>query len=416
MKIRHLSIEHFRAIEYLNFDCSENVNAFIGNNGAGKSTVLEAIVLLYSWLNAKLNSSNGKGRLIRKDDIRIGSEYCFLSIEAEHKGMTARWSLLRGNAPANLREKQTDLKQLEAFVSHIREYNEDERYMFSIFGVNRNISYIAANKKVYGKTDEKQSFARYSFANTSWKPFFNWFLERENEENRMKARFNIQYHDESLDTIRECLKEVFPNYKNLRIEDRPTRFVIEKDGKDINFERLSDGEKCYITLVLDIARRLSLQNDGMTSILDGEQVILIDEVDLHLHPAWQLKVISNLEQKFPHCQFFVSSHSPLVLSSLGVNDKLVVLRDGGELELSDIPYGDNSDYILKRFFGLSAVRNPDVQAEIDSISRELSKDQANLNEIERRLDSLKDKGVQFEESVKMRLQLAQKKKKTDEKN
>lgn len=410
MKIRHLTIENFRAIEHLDFDCSVNVNSFIGDNGAGKSTVLEAIALLYSWLNARFSSPKGKGRLIRKEDVRIGSKYCFLSIEAEHKGNIARWSLLRGEAPSDSIERQTDLNQLELFVTRIRESNEDERYMFSIFGVNRNIAFVSVDKKAYGKKEEPPASIRNLFANTSWKPFFNWYYERENEENRMKARFNMQYHDESLDTIRECLKEVFPNYTNLRIEDRPTRFVITKDGKDINFERLSDGEKCYITLVLDIARRLSLQNDGQTPILDGEQVILIDEVDLHLHPAWQLMVISNLEQKFPHCQFFVTSHSPLVLSGLGDQDKLVVLRNGGKLELSDIPYGDNGDYILKRFFGLDTVRNPKVQAEINSISAELSKEHPDLHEVEHKLNTLKEHGVQFEESVKMRLLLAQKKK------
>ena len=285
-----------------------------------------------------------------------------------------------------------------------------------MYGVYRNISSVHINKRVYGGKETSLGVVRNSLASTSWKEFFNWYYERENEENRMKARFNIQYHDESLDTIRECLTEVFPGYSNLRIEDRPTRFVIEKNEQDINFDRLSDGEKCYIALVLDIARRLSMQNDGQREMLEGEQVILIDELDLHLHPSWQLQVIGNLEHKFPNCQFFVSSHSSLVLSGLGENDKLVVLRDGGQLELSDIPYGDNGDYILKRFFGLRSVRNPMVQKEINSISEELIKENPDLNEIERRLDFLKEKGVQFEESVKMRLQLAQKKKKAYEKN
>lgn len=159
-----------------------------------------------------------------------------------------------------------------------------------------------------------------------------------------------------------------------------------------------------------------MQNDGLSPILEGDQIIVIDELDLHLHPSWQLQVISNLERKFPNCQFFVSSHSSLVLSSLSTQDKLIVLRDGGQLELSDIPYGDNGDYILKRFFGLHSVRNLKVQEEIDSISAELIKEHPNFNEIERKLDTLKGKGVQFEESVKMRLQLAQKKKKTYEKD
>lgn len=328
--------------------------------------------------------------------------------------MPAQWSLLKGDATDNI-EKQTDLKQLDYLVNHIREYNENEQYFFSVYGVNRNISSVSVHTSLYGKKEKKPSPARNFLVNTNWKPFFNWYYERENEENRMKARFNTQYHDESLDAIRDCLKEVFPNYKNLRVEDRPTRFMIEKDGNDINFERLSDGEKCYITLVLDIARRLSMQN-GSNPIFDGEQVILIDELDLHLHPSWQLQVISNLEHKFPHCQFFVTSHSSLVLSSLGMDDQLVVLRDGVKLELSDIPYGDNGDYILKRFFGLDAVRNPEVQAEIDSVSFELSKEHPDIEKIEYKLRMLKEKGVQFEESVKMRLLLAQKKKEAHEKN
>lgn len=415
MKIKHLLIENFRAIEHLDLDCSMGANVFIGDNGVGKSTVLEAIGMLLSWLNARCSSPKGRGRNIRKEDIRQGSAYCFLSVEVEHQGMTFRWSLFNGAVQKKI-DRRTDLSSLDAFVAHIHEYQEDERYLFTVYGVNRNISSITLNKRLYGSREGKQDIVRTTFSATSWKLFFNWYYERENEENRMKARFNAQYHDESLDVIRECLSEVFPGYKNLRIEDRPTRFVIEKEGRAINFERLSDGEKCYITLVLDIARRLSLQNDGWKPILECEQVIMIDEVDLHLHPSWQLSVVSNLQRKFPNCQFFVTSHSPLVLSSLGEGGQLVVLRDGHRVELSDIPYGDNGDYILKRFFGLKSVRDPEVQAEIDSIAAELSKNHPDLDDVERKLNALKEKGVQFEESVKMHLQLAQKRKEVHEEN
>lgn len=416
MKIKHVIIENFRAIKKLDFECSGKVNVFIGDNGVGKTTVLEAIFVLCSWLNAKLSLPKGRGRSIRKEDIRIGAEYCFLSIAVEYKGKSAQWSLMRGISSDNSSEKQTDLRELETLVRYIREFNDDGKSLFSIYGVNRNLSSINIDKRVYGKKEVTRDVIGNSIARTSWKQFFNWYYERENEENRMKARFSFQYHDESLDAISECLNEVFPDYHNLRVEDRPTRFVIEKDGHEINFDRLSDGEKCYITLVLDIARRLSMQSGGQGPILNGELIILIDELDLHLHPSWQLQMVSNLERKFPNCQFFVSSHSPLVLSSLCDEDKLVALRNGEQVEFSAVPYGDNGDYILKRFFGLSSVRDPRVQEEIDSISAELVKEYPNLNMIERKLDALREKGVQFEESVKMRLQLAQKKKIAHEKD
>lgn len=416
MKIKHVIIENFRAIKKLDFECSGKVNVFIGDNGVGKTTVLEAIFVLCSWLNAKLSLPKGRGRSIRKEDIRIGAEYCFLSITVEYKGKSVQWSLMRGISSDNSTEKQTDLRELETLVRYIREFNDGGQSLLSIYGVNRNLSSISIDKRVYGKKEVTRDVIGNSIARTNWKQFFNWYYERENEENRMKARFSIQYHDESLDAIRECLNEVFPDYHNLRVEDRPTRFVIDKDGNEINFDRLSDGEKCYITLVLDIARRLSMQSDGQGPILNGELIILIDELDLHLHPSWQLQMVRNLERKFPNCQFFVSSHSPLVLSSLCDEDKLVVLRNGEQVELSAIPYGDNGDYILKRFFGLRSVRDPRVQEEIDSISAELVKEHPDLNMVERKLDALRDKGVQFEESVKMRLQLAQKKKIAHEKD
>lgn len=416
MKIKHVIIENFRAIKKLDFECSGKVNVFIGDNGVGKTTVLEAIFVLCSLLNAKLSLPKGRGRSIRKEDIRIGAEYCFLSITVEYKGKSVQWSLMRGISSDNSTEKQTDLRELETLVRYIREFNDDGKSLFSIYGVNRNLSSISIDKRVYGKKEVTRDVIGNSIARTNWKQFFNWYYERENEENRMKARFSIQYHDESLDAIRECLNEVFPDYHNLRVEDRPTRFVIDKDGNEINFDRLSDGEKCYITLVLDIARRLSMQSDGLGPILNGELIILIDELDLHLHPSWQLQMVSNLERKFPNCQFFVSSHSPLVLSSLCDEDKLVALRNGEQVEFSAVPYGDNGDYILKRFFGLSSVRDPRVQEVIDSISAELVKEYPDLNMIERKLDDLREKGVQFEESVKMRLQLAQKKKIAHEKD
>ncbi len=89
---------------------------------------------------------------------------------------------------------------------------------------------------------------------------------------------------------------------------------------------------------------------------------------------------------------------------------MIVLRDGKRLEVSDIPFGDNGDYILKRFFNLNEVRNPEVQAVIDEISSELSRNDTDIKRVETQLAWLSEHGVQFDESPKMRLLLAQKKK------
>ena len=411
MKIKHLTIENFRAIEHLDLDCSNSVNMFIGDNGAGKSSVLDAVNTLYSWFVARINSTKGKGQSIKKDDIRNGALYCYLYIEVEHHGTKASWSLFKAT-PASRVEFQgkTDLEQLNGFVEIVLSSMGTEEPLLSYYGVNRNVVPVRYDKSLSKKKSITSSGFFDSSASVNWKSFFNWFYESENEENRMKVWFNPKYHNEALDAVRECLSDVFPGYSNLRIEDKPTRLVIQKNDQKISFDRLSDGEKCYITLVLDIARRLATSNTDTGSPLLGTQIVMIDEVDLHLHPSWQLHVISNLEKKFPNCQFFITSHSSLVLSSLRDSGQLIVLRDGKRLEVSDIPYGDNGDYILKRFFNMNEVRNPDVQAVIDEISSELSKSDTDIQRVETKLAWLSEHGVQFDESAKMRLLLAQKKK------
>lgn len=409
MIIKHLVIENFRAIEYLELDCSNSVNVFIGDNGAGKSTVLDAINILYSWLVARLDSTKGKGKSIHKDDISFEAQYCFLSVMVEHDGIHASWSLYKSKQASHPEpQKQTDLEQLNRFVEQIQSSFEKEKPLLSYYGVNRNVNPVRYDKSLPKKKKDLSIFD--SSASANWKSFFNWFYESENEENRMKVWFNPKYHNEALDAVRDCLSDVFPGYSNLRIEDKPTQLVIQKNNQKISFDKLSDGEKCYITLVLDIARRLATSNVGGDSPLLGSQIVMIDEVDLHLHPSWQLHVISNLEKKFPNCQFFITSHSSLVLSSLRDSGQLIVLRDGKRLEVSDIPYGDNGDYILKRFFSLNEVRNPEVQTMIDGVASELAKEKTDIELVERNLDTLAKLGVQFEESAKMRLQLAQKRK------
>lgn len=407
MRIKHLVIENFRAIELLELHCADGMNVFIGDNGTGKSTVLEAVTILYSWLSALMKSTKGKGRLVAEQDIKRGATYCYLEIEIEHRGYRVKWSLMKGEESL---DKYTRLSDLRGFAEHLRLSTYENKSLMTLYGINRNITTISVDKNLYDTKENKSKKDKSTAVTFSWRSFFNWFYERENEENRMKARFNPKYHDETLDAIRHCMEEVFPGYTNLRVEDKPkTHFVVDKQGVALDFSMLSDGEKSYITLILDIARRLAEPSDDPMSI-NGEHIILIDEVDLHLHPSWQLFVISNLRRMFKGCQFFITSHSPLVLSSLEQSGKLVILKNGRQFNVSDIPYGDNGDYILKRFFGLNEVRNPEVQQEIDAIASELGKQKPDLKQVEQALNKLSQQGVNFDEAAKMRLVLAQKKK------
>jgi predicted ATP-binding protein involved in virulence len=90
---------------------------------------------------------------------------------------------------------------------------------------------------------------------------------------------------------------------------------IEKDGEELNVLQLSQGEKSLLALIGDIARRLAMMNPSMENPLHGDGIVLIDEIDMHMHPGWQAKIVEKLQTTFPNTQFVLTSHSPLVIGS-----------------------------------------------------------------------------------------------------
>ncbi|WP_436718331.1 AAA family ATPase [Escherichia coli] len=123
--------------------------------------------------------------------------------------------------------------------------------------------------------------------------------------------------DRQLTAVRTAISRFMPGFSNLRVRRKPRLHMsIDKNGQTLNVLQLSQGEKSLMALVGDIARRLAMMNPMLENPLNGEGIILIDEVDMHLHPTWQRTIIQRLTTTFPHCQFVLTTHSPLVISVL----------------------------------------------------------------------------------------------------
>ena len=91
---------------------------------------------------------------------------------------------------------------------------------------------------------------------------------------------------------------------------------VLKNGDTLDVRQLSDGEKCLLALVGDLARRVAIANPYENEPLHGSGVVLVDELDLHLHPAWQRDALAKLTSVFPNCQFIVTTHSPQILGEV----------------------------------------------------------------------------------------------------
>lgn len=120
----------------------------------------------------------------------------------------------------------------------------------------------------------------------------------------------------NLDFVKEALQVFLPNVLDIRIRRNPLSMVAIKNGSLIQINQLSDGEKSLLALVGDIARRLIIANPNLENPLLGEGIVLIDEIELHLHPKWQREVINKLREVFPNIQFILTTHSPQVISEI----------------------------------------------------------------------------------------------------
>ncbi|MFM8296677.1 MAG: AAA family ATPase, partial [Microcystaceae cyanobacterium] len=190
-------------------------------------------------------------------------------------------------------------------------------------------------------------------------------------ENRLD---NIHYQDKQLEGVRVAINKLIPEFSNLRVRRNPLRMTVNKTIGDkveeLTINQLSDGEKCLLAMVGDIARRLAIANPGLDDPLQGEGIVLIDEIELHLHPQWQHRIIPRLTETFPNCQFIVTTHSPLVLGHVRP-ENIYILKsttDGIKAYQPESSYGRDSNQILENIMETSE-RPQHIQEQLKELFR-----------------------------------------------
>lgn len=179
--------------------------------------------------------------------------------------------------------------------------------------------------------------------------FFEWFRKQEDLENELRLEDNAAYRDKQLQAVRQAISSLIPSFSNLRVRRSPLKMTLQKQGEELIVNQLSDGEKCLLAMVGDLARRLAIANPGLQNPLQGSGVVLIDEIELHLHPNWQRRIITSLIKTFPNCQFIVTTHSPQVISYVKP-DNIYILKNTDQGIVANRPqssYGRDSNQILE---------------------------------------------------------------------
>lgn len=348
MKVKRLAIDSFRGFDSLNLEFDRNQpTVFIGINGAGKSTILDCLAILLSLLTTKIENSQNSSLSFNETDIKNGSESTHTEIAISlDNSQEFRWSLsklMEGNSKeigSNFAELELLVKQIGNTALPVIVYYPTNRAVFDIpLRIKNRHSFEAKTALDEALTGGQINFRR----------FFEWFRHREDLENELYKYKPAEYPDRQLEAVRTAISQLLDCFTNLRIQRLPLRMTVEKQGQEIVIDRLSDGEKCLLAMVGDLASRLAIANPNLDNPLVGSGVVLIDEIELHLHPQWQREIVPKLIGTFPNCQFIITTHSPQVISHLQP-ESIYILESTSEgiiVKRPESSFGRNSDRILE---------------------------------------------------------------------
>jgi predicted ATP-binding protein involved in virulence len=374
MKLTKVEITNFRCFESLTVPLQPDINVLVGVNGAGKTAILDAVAIaLYDVVAA--NGGGGKrqraaqGVILKPTDIHIApgateavtGRRDFVQIKAQAGDYYAlpdfpsttpsggrrfiEWTDSISYSPpnnftydANKSERPNDIGRYSAGLwNQIRRSDHRARIPLPVvayYRSNRSLSRMPEMGDIFAlRLERNDAFLNALNAGANYQAMCQWFYLRENQElrERLQLRDDLDFAFSDLKAIRDALKRSLENVNRVFFTDSPPSLEIEfaDTGKGLRvfkLEQLSDGYRNLLAVVLDFAHRLAQAHPNWDNPLEAPGILLIDEIELHLHPQWQQRIIPNLRTVFPNTQLIVATHSPQVLTTVE-QEKILILKD-----------------------------------------------------------------------------------------
>ena len=366
MKINNLKVDNFRLFDDMKLQLNGKNTVIFGVNGTGKTSILKSINLLYAnIINQIVNRKELKQNPnIELDDIKYGKTQTKLEADffIENQLISYNRTMIRKSG-----KRSQDLESLKILASIFQDkYVSDEKQenipIFVNYGTNRLVLDIPIRIRTKHQFDIYAAFDKAIENRIDFRTFFEWFRNQEDYENECKVQnADLQFTDKALDSVKKAMLVMLDGCTNLRVARKPRlEMKVDKNGVGLNVSQLSDGEKCTMALFGDLARRLTIANPNLDNPLLGEGVVLIDEIELHMHPFWQRNVVGKLRETFPNIQFIITTHSPIVLSEIDDEFNIYFLQNK-EASSEVIEFkrldGFDANYILEEFMGTKSMNS-----------------------------------------------------------
>lgn len=389
MRLESLRLQNFRGFEDATLPLDRPLTVLFGENGSGKSSVLRAMGLGFTSIIKNALDQVGEAYPFFKSshDIRLGSAKADITIEWNHQKIIRQTThfVRFGNPKHSFYGKVATVRSMvESGVPFLPIIFSAHRTIDDSENVLRSSGVPDTKRRTPGVLDDALNPGSFGF-----RTFFLWFKEREDAENRRKVQEkNFSAVDPHLSAVRAAIERLFPTYTNPRIQHDPLRLEITKGDQKLSMDQLSDGEKQVLVMTADIARRLSMVYPAETNPLEQEAVILVDEIELHLHPSWQRQILPAWRRIFPGSQFIVTTHSPQVISEVP-NDAIFLVKNFQFVRPGAPTEGRDSNSILEESMSTSE-RPQDAKRALEKISALIDDEQYSearnqLNEVAKRL-------------------------------
>lgn len=425
MILERLSLANFRGFEQIDLTLEPDATVIAGINGVGKSGILQALAALFSRALPRFTPSTAAPIPFSGDDIRHGRTALDVSAvfmlagmryhvglqrtredEQRREGLMDRLEELRekiaGATSAatqqGLRREQNQLRSLlgdegersslflenvgteqartggleatdEATQQILREQQEAPNQPSAVlFATSRRFEGQPRSLPPEGAFDISNAYTRALQERiVDLRELMHWLHVLQTRASRRHAAST-----HLLRTLRRAVTEFIPEFSNPRVESEPRlRLLVDKGATPLAVNQLSDGEQGLLAIIFDLTRRLVIANPKLKDpVAEGQAVVLIDEIELHLHPEWQREILRRFTQTFKRCQFVVTSHSPQVLGEVEHRCIRFLVRDGAEIVPWTPPrsLGLDSSRVLEELMEVRA-RNAQIEGDLQALFR-----------------------------------------------
>lgn len=401
MKLKQLTLANFRGFDQIDFTFDDDLTVIAGINGVGKSGVLKALATLLSHALPKFCVCLERPGTLTSTDVQLGKSALTMSCQLQLAGASLSASIVRpaaiGSAEADdLRDRRDKLRASARFTSkRSKEAREVEDKIRQIelrlaepadvpttsilpttgvdaddytlqsasapaqpiavfYSTSRLLSRIGPRLPPLAEVKLSNAYSNaLAESEVSLYDFANWFRAV-----REGAIQSPGHAGALLTLVESTLTALLPGVSELELHtDGLPQFSVKKDAKRLFLWQLSDGEQGLLALALDLLRRLAIANPFADNPLQtGSAIVLIDEVELHLHPKWQRQVVRRLRDTFRACQFILTTHSPQVIGQVQASKLRLLTCEEGRVSLVPVAqsFGMDSSWVLQNIMGVPA--------------------------------------------------------------